>query len=329
MLSPVSFRRVDVITIYRDTPLVKISGLRRPDGAGSTIAPREGAARHALFPTRGRRRRAASAQARPVPACARHRDPRARPRRSEVDPPRRRAPRPDAGVGAPGALPRAEGTQAGRGAVRQDRAAAPRHPGPACVPPPARPRRERELEPDRDPGCDPDRASRGDRRGDHDLAAQLHPLRRRRRAARDRREMARRPSRLARGPSPPACRERGGAREGPRSTRASRGWSRAAPTRSRASPTRSRTRSGAARRAAPSSRSRTGATSTTPPVSATHRRLASGSPMPEASSASATRGRSCRRSQTPVSTSSPASSATSARPTANGRSASVSATGWS
>ena len=91
---------------------------------------------------------------------ARDRDARARARRPEVDPPRRRAAAADAGVGAPRALPRPARPPAGRGAARHD--------GPR-----ARARRRRgsfgrrllvpdenvTLEPDRDPGRDPDRAA--------------------------------------------------------------------------------------------------------------------------------------------------------------------------
>ena len=51
-------------------------------------------------------------------------------------------------------------------------------PGAAGGSPPARPRRERELEPDGDSGRDPDRARREDRRRRHDLAARIGPPRR-------------------------------------------------------------------------------------------------------------------------------------------------------
>ncbi len=117
-----------------------------------------------VLPARGRRRRAAAAQVRDPPAGARDRDARARAGRSEVDPPRRRAAAADAGLGAPRALPRAEGPQARRGAARHAGPRARRRAGAARRPPAARPRRERELEPDRDPGRDPDRPTRGHRR---------------------------------------------------------------------------------------------------------------------------------------------------------------------
>ncbi len=91
--------------------------------------------------------------------------------------------------------------------------------------PAARPGRERELEPDCDPGRDPDREEGGDRcRRDH-LAPELPPPRRRGGEEGDRRDVGRRPARLARRPPAPACREHRGAREGegrPR-RRASRG----------------------------------------------------------------------------------------------------------
>ena len=86
--------------------------------------------------------------------------------------------------------------------------------GEARVAAPARPGRERELEPDRDPRRDPDRAQGGDRRRRHDLAAELDPPRRRRGEEGDRGEVGRRPARLARRASAPARREHGRAREG-------------------------------------------------------------------------------------------------------------------
>src|SRR4051812_21135965 len=78
----------------------------------------EAAPRLLLLPAGRRRRRPAPAQARHAPAGGGHRDARARARRSEVDPHRERAGRADEGMGAPGALPRAEGADAGRGAAR-------------------------------------------------------------------------------------------------------------------------------------------------------------------------------------------------------------------
>ncbi len=116
----------------------------------------------------------------------RDRDARARARRPEVDPPRRRAAAADARVGAPRALPRAEGPQAGRGAAR--------HAGPRAARVCTRGSRaggcscptRTSLEPDRDPGGDPHRQARGHRRRDHDLAAVVGAPRRRGRQARDR-----------------------------------------------------------------------------------------------------------------------------------------------
>ena len=97
-------------TGLRATTATRSTGCR---SEGSTIAGHEAVARHALLAAGGRRRRPAAAQVRAVPAGARDRDPRARARRLEVDPRGRRPARADAGLGAPRALPRAEGPQAG------------------------------------------------------------------------------------------------------------------------------------------------------------------------------------------------------------------------
>src|SRR5262249_5998957 len=92
----------------------------RPSHAASLYdrSPGEGAPRDDVLPAGGRRRRPATAEVRDPPAGARHRDARPRAGRPEVDPPRRRAPGADAGVGPPGPLRRPEGAQAGRGAAR-------------------------------------------------------------------------------------------------------------------------------------------------------------------------------------------------------------------
>src|SRR5215217_1030363 len=115
----------------------------------------EGPPRLLLLPAGRRRRRPARAQARDAPARGGHRDARARAGRSEVDPHWERVGRADEGVGAPGALPRAEGAKAGGGTAwarggRPDAA-----PGRAPVPALPRPRRERGLGADRRPGGDP------------------------------------------------------------------------------------------------------------------------------------------------------------------------------
>ena len=134
------------------------------------------------------------------------------------------------------------------------------------------------------PGRDPDRASGGDRRGDHDLAARLGALRRCRGSEGDGRALARRPARPARREPAPARRHHRDARAagGERAGRAAR----RSPRRRRlvrlggdrgggARPRRARSRA---------RRSRTGATSTTSRGSSTRRRRASGSRTPAASS---------------------------------------------
>ena len=92
--------------------------LGRAQGPARTVFRDEGAARHAVLPARGRRRRAAAAEVRDAPAGARDRDARARARRPEVDPPRRGPADADARLGAPRALHRPARPQAGRGAAR-------------------------------------------------------------------------------------------------------------------------------------------------------------------------------------------------------------------
>ena len=95
--------------------------------------------------------------------------------------------------------------QARRGAPRQGGPRAARDPGAAARPPRARPRRERVVEPHRHPRRDPARAQARDRRRDHDLAAELDPPRRRRGEARDRRPLGGRPARLRSSRTPTAA----------------------------------------------------------------------------------------------------------------------------
>ena len=129
------------------------------------------------FPPAGGRGGAAAAEARAVPARARGRDARARARRPEVGAPGLGAPRPDSGLGPPRPLPRPAGEEARGGAPGRGRARARARPGERHLAAAARPRRERELEPHRDPRGDPDRPARGDRRGRHDVSAGVGPPR--------------------------------------------------------------------------------------------------------------------------------------------------------
>src|SRR5439155_18817939 len=147
--------------------------------ARHTLPAGEGPARVALLPARGRRWGAADAQVRDAPPDARDRDARARAGRPEVGPHRRRAAAADAGLGPPRTLSRAAWAQAGRGALRPERARPRPAPGAPRVPPLPRPGRERELEPDGDPGGATDHPAGGDRRRRHDLAPELGPPRRR------------------------------------------------------------------------------------------------------------------------------------------------------
>ena len=171
----------------------------------SLRSPREGAARDAVLPAGRRRRRAAAAEVRDASAGARDRDARARAGRPEVDPPRRRAPPPTPGVGAPRPLRRARGAQAGGGAARHAGARAARHAGAAASAALLVPDENVDLEPDRDPGGDPDRArARGSTScittsppdSVHLVGAAVQ--------ARDRRALGRRPARLARRAPAPA-----------------------------------------------------------------------------------------------------------------------------
>ena len=75
----------------RGRPLAPLPPLTVPPrhGRGLRSARREGPDRQLLLPAGGRRRRAATAQARAVPPGARNRDPRARPRRPALGAPRR------------------------------------------------------------------------------------------------------------------------------------------------------------------------------------------------------------------------------------------------
>ena len=135
------------------------AGLRRTARTSSTVSAREGPARHALLPARGRRRRPAAAEVRHAPARARDRDARARARRPEVDPPRRGAAAADArrGCTARATSARAAGSPAEElhGTQGLERVGAQARLFGRRA---ARPRRERDLEPDGDPGRDPDRA---------------------------------------------------------------------------------------------------------------------------------------------------------------------------
>ena len=88
---------------------------------GSTLRGREGPARDDVLPARRWGRRAALAQARAVPAGARHRDPRARAGRSEVGAPRPRAARTHAGLDPSRSLRRPTREEARRGAPRGGR----------------------------------------------------------------------------------------------------------------------------------------------------------------------------------------------------------------
>src|SRR5439155_6046688 len=163
---------------------------------GSTIAPSEGPPRDDVLPAGGRRRRAAAAEVRRAPAEPRDRDACARAGRPQVDPPRRRAPAAHARLGTPCPLPRAEGAETGRGALRHAGPRAHRRAGAAGGTPTARAGRKRQLEPDGDPGGDSHRQARGDRRRADDVAAVLGATDRRGRQARDRQALGLRPSRL-------------------------------------------------------------------------------------------------------------------------------------
>ena len=170
-------------------------------------------------------------------------------------------------------------------------------PGAGHRPPPARPRRERDLEPHRDPGRDPHRAARGDRRRDHDLAARLGALRRRCRAEGDRCALARRPARPARRePAPPLRHDRGpGAAGGERAARAARRAARRTPSRCVSEAIADEVRGLGAAGRRPHDRERLRLRRLRR-ARVPARRRGSGSRTRGASSASATRGRSCRRS---------------------------------
>ena len=281
-LAPSQFEAWFLSTAHGDDEIDMTSrrGTRDPRLARltSTLPAGEGAPRHALLPAGGRRRRAAAAEARAIPPCTRHRDPRARAGRSEVGAPRSRPSRPDAGVDAPRPLRRAEGEEADRGARSGGGARAGAPAGAGHGPPTALARRERDVEPHCDPRGDPHRPPRGDRRDHDDVSARLDPLRRRRGQAGDRRRAGSPTSAIPSSPTSTGGPTRPRRAPGRRRTSSSRGWSLAEPTRSRASPTRSPTRCGGSSRAGSSARSRTGATSTTSPGSSTGPRRASASP---------------------------------------------------
>ena len=211
-------RRKDVIAFYRsgDLGIPRRYGARwlviartephprsrcarytRTRASRSTASHDESAARDALLPAGGRRRRAASAQVRDAPAVARDRDARPRAGQPALGAHGSRAAAADAGVGAPRALPRAARAAAVGGAAREDGARAHRDTRSTPAAAADRPGRGRDVEPDGDPGGAEDRAHRGHRRRDHDVAARLGAPRRRSRAARDGRALDRRPPRLA------------------------------------------------------------------------------------------------------------------------------------
>ena len=131
----------------------------RSAAAVSIVCRGEGAARHAVLPARRGRRRTASAEVRDASAGARDRDARARARRlrsgstATTSCSRRRS---------PGCTARAT---SGRRAASRPRSCTARpgssgvEAGAARRAPAARARRERQLEPDRDPGGDPHRRS--------------------------------------------------------------------------------------------------------------------------------------------------------------------------
>ncbi len=123
------------------------AGEGTPTGDTFSTKSREGAARHAVLPAGGRRRRPAAAEVRDAPARARDRDARARAGRPEVAAPRRRSCAPPTqawvhrarylGPRGRGAAEELHGTERGSSGCacrRGSRAAA------------ARPRRERDLE---------------------------------------------------------------------------------------------------------------------------------------------------------------------------------------
>ena len=223
------------------------------------------------------------------------------------------------------------GAEAGRGAARAGRLRSRARPGAGDRAPPARARRERHLEPDRDPGCDPHRAPRGHRRRDHDVAAELDPPRRRGGPEGDRCALGRRPARLRSSRNQHRRADTTATRAGrPRTTqrRAAR----------RASSGRDLVRLGGDRRRGARARAARASSARSPngcdfddfdgleyrPATAVpdhaHRQL-----LRQARPAAVPAG----ARTTPGSTRSPASSATSARPTASGPSSSGSATGSS
>ena len=169
------------------------SSSTRISATRSTIGPDESAARDDVLPALRRRRRAAPAEVRNASARARDRDARARAGRCEVDPLRSRPRAADSGVDPPRPLPRAPLAQARGRAARPARARPAVATGAFAVSPRARAGRERRLEPDGDPGGGSHRARRRDRRGAHDLAAELGASHRRRGEADHRSALGRRP----------------------------------------------------------------------------------------------------------------------------------------
>ena len=143
---------------------------------------------------------------------------------------------------------------------------------------------------------------RGHRRRAHDLAAELGAPDRRGGEEGDGRALGRRPARLARRAPAPARRARSpSARRRRREHAVARLVARQADAIVTVSDAIAEEARALEPRGARGRRSRTAATSTTSPGSSTTAATASGSRTRAASSASATRGRSCRRSPTPTS----------------------------
>jgi hypothetical protein len=157
----------------------------------STIDPDESPPGDDVLPAVRRGRSTAATEVRNAPARARDRDTRARARRREVDPlgPRPRAA--DPGLDPPRPLSRAPLAQARRRAARATRARPAVATGALAVSSCARAGRERRLEPDGDSGSGSHRARRRDRRGAHDLTAELGASHRRRGEADHRRALGR------------------------------------------------------------------------------------------------------------------------------------------
>ena len=293
----------------------------RPSGArrcGVTIGVREGANRQLLLPTRRRRRRAAAAEARAVPAGDGHRDARARARRPALAAPRRRASRcrPRRGCTAPA-------TSASAAESRQRSLQARRVSSGAVTQ--ARLQLRRLVVPDENATWAPPRSPPGS--GSYASTGSTSSSRPRRRLdapdrgsdrPRDGRPLGRRPARLARRACAPARGHHRARRRRRRCTSASPASSPRVRMRSRASPRRSRRR--------PARSGRRGRVVTIPNGwTSTTSRGSRGAPS-DRFRLTHTGSFFGRRDPRPFlqalhdsgSTSSPASSATSVRPTARG-----------